>query len=318
MTGPQLDIHAIAHATRRKVTRDRLGRPTILIAGPGHSRDDESLSITLDPQAPDGFLANSFANDDPLQCRDLARVLAGSTAWSPVSSRQSRAQVPKVIAPTEPDEEAQRKAAWVRGRVREIWHEAHDPRGTIVQKYLHGRFLDLSDDIAVSVIRFHPKCPWREDENAPLIYVPAMVCAMRDIATDEIKAVHRRRLTPDGQKVGKPKMYGPARGAVVKVDPDEAVNLGLVLSEGVETALSARQFGYAPGWAAGSAGGIKNFPVLGGVEGLTLAAEEDNSGANALAIEASRDRWHAAGRDVLVLASRIGGDLNNALMGVRP
>jgi hypothetical protein len=113
-------------------------------------------------------------------------------------------------------------------------------------------------------------------------------------------------------------MFGPSGGAAIKLDADENAALGLVLAEGVETALSARQLGFAPVWAAGSAGAITGFPVLSGIEGLTLAAEEDKSGANARAIEDCGREWQAAGREVIVLGSLIGGDLNNALTGKRP
>ena len=49
----------------------------ILVPGPGHSPKDRSLSIRLDPAAPDGFLTNSFAGDDALMCKDYARDKLG-------------------------------------------------------------------------------------------------------------------------------------------------------------------------------------------------------------------------------------------------
>lgn len=42
----------------------------VLAPGPGHSEDDRSLSIKLDKDAPEGFVVNSFAGDDPIVCRD--------------------------------------------------------------------------------------------------------------------------------------------------------------------------------------------------------------------------------------------------------
>jgi hypothetical protein len=78
--------------------------------------------------------------------------------------------------------------------------------------------------------------------------------------------------------------------------PDESVTMGLILAEGLETALSARAIGFRPVWAAGSAGAIETFPVLDGVESLTLLTEHDDNGANAKAVEACTRRWQAAGR----------------------
>ena len=46
-------------------------------------------------------------------------------------------------------------------KARERWGEAIDPRGTIVEKYLTGRGLELGDDIAGEAIRFHPACRGR-------------------------------------------------------------------------------------------------------------------------------------------------------------
>ena len=49
----------------------------ILAPGPGHSPRDRSLSIRIDPTAPDGFLVHSFASDPPLLCRDHVRAALG-------------------------------------------------------------------------------------------------------------------------------------------------------------------------------------------------------------------------------------------------
>jgi hypothetical protein len=44
-----------------------------LVPGPGHSAEDRSLAIKLDNAAPDGFVVHSFADDDPIACRDFVR-----------------------------------------------------------------------------------------------------------------------------------------------------------------------------------------------------------------------------------------------------
>jgi hypothetical protein len=139
-----------------------------------------------------------------------------------------------------------------------------------------------------------------------------MVAAMRDIHTDALKAVHRTRLTADGKKVDR-RMFGEATGTAIKLDPDESVTLGLVIGEGIETVLSARQLGFRPAWALGSVAAVAKFPVLPGIEGLSLAAEDDKTGANARALDECGNRWHGAGRAVIVLGSKFGGDLNDAL-----
>ena len=49
----------------------------VLAPGPGHSPKDRSLSIRLDPAAPDGFVVHSFSGDDPLACKDHVRDKLG-------------------------------------------------------------------------------------------------------------------------------------------------------------------------------------------------------------------------------------------------
>jgi hypothetical protein len=49
---------------------------SLLCPGPGHSPRDRSLSVRLDPAAPDGFVVHSFSGDDPLVCRDWREAWA--------------------------------------------------------------------------------------------------------------------------------------------------------------------------------------------------------------------------------------------------
>ena len=53
-----LDPHAVARALGGNVSGCAVVAP-----GPGHSRADRSLSVKLDPTAPDGFIVHSFAGE---------------------------------------------------------------------------------------------------------------------------------------------------------------------------------------------------------------------------------------------------------------
>ena len=55
----------------------------------------------------------------------------------------------------------------------------------------------------------------------------------------------------------------------IKLDADENVEQGLHIGEGIETCLAGRQLDFKPCWALGSAGAIRGFPVLSGIEALT-------------------------------------------------
>ncbi len=306
-----LDLRTIARATGGIVQ----GRQ-VLCPGPGHSRIDRSLSVRLSHQSPTGFITHSYVGDDFTLCRDhvAAKLGLGPDAWKRNQDRSvynihgsvlgQRTDLVSNIHEVEPD-----NAARV-ARARAIWDGAGPATGSIVETYLASRGLALNlVDIVHEVIRFHPRCPWRDEAAGVTIYVPAMVAALRQIQGDEITGVHRTRLTNEGAKVDR-RMLGLASGAAIKLDADDVVTMGLAIGEGIETVMQGRQLGFRPGWALGSAGGIKTFPVLGGVEALTILAESDAT--NARAVEACAARWHGAGRDVTIIEPASGSDLNDA------
>jgi hypothetical protein len=140
-----------------------------------------------------------------------------------------------------------------------------------------------------------------------------MILAFRSIADDRLTAIHRVALAPDGSKVGR-RMLGTVGGAAIKVDDDTDVEQGLAVAEGYESALAGRQLGFRPAWALGSAGAIAALPVLGGVEAITFLTETDDAGANARAVAACGRHWLAAGREVILVAPIVTGDMNDAVL----
>ena len=108
---------------------------------------------------------------------------------------------------------------------------------------------------------------------------------------------------------------GRAGGACVKLAPDEDVTHGLFLAEGVETALAAIRAGLAPVWAAGDAGHLRSFPVLGGIECLTVLADRDAGGTGVEAARGCAARWTAAGREVRIIPPRSAKDWNDVVRG---
>ncbi len=91
--------------------------------------------------------------------------------------------------------------------------------------------------------------------------------------------------------------------------PDEAVTLGFGLGEGIESALSLAH-ALTPVWAAIDAGNLGAFPVLEGVEGITVAVDHEPVGSKAARELAQR--WRASGRQVrLVMADQFGADIND-------
>jgi hypothetical protein len=166
----------------------------------------------------------------------------------------------------------------------------------------------LPPDLSPRVLRFHQHCPFGEG-----VRHPCLLALYRDIATDEPRAIMRTALTTDGRKIDR-KALGPIRGCAVKLSDDADVSMGLTIGEGIETTLAGLLKGFAPGWALGSAGALARFPVLSGIEALTILGEDDE--ANHRAAEECARRWLAAGREVYRATSTIGGDMNDLLTNV--
>ena len=84
---------------------------------------------------------------------------------------------------------------------------------------------------------------------------------------------------------------------------------GLAIAEGIETALSAP---FRPVWGCLDAGTLSRFPVLPGIECLTVFADHDEAGIKA-ALAVGR-RWKQAGREVSLLRPPVPGqDFNDLL-----
>jgi hypothetical protein len=179
-----------------------------------------------------------------------------------------------------------------------LWWEAVDPRSALAEAYLRSRGLIIGDYLAGDVLRWHPR-------------TGAMLALFRNILTGEPQAISRIFLDREGRKI-KRRFLGPVALAAVMLDPFEEVLSGLHVSEGVETGMAARQLGLRPTWALGDACSIERLPLLGGVECLTILAER--CAENARAVEVCGTRWHAAEREVLVIHSIRGKDLNDALI----
>jgi putative DNA primase/helicase len=238
---------------------------------------------------------------DGLSFAEAVRLLAGAQLQrSDCSIRKQPAQ-----AATQPSDNA--------ARALNIWWPSIHPWGTLVEKYLKHRELELTDEAAFDVIRFHPDCPFGPDER-----FPAMICLVRNIVTNEPQGIHRTALMPDGTAIkrgGKTfrMSLGPVAGGAIKLDPDENIEQGLCIGEGVETCLAGRLIGYRPVWSVVSKSGVDRFPLLPGIDGLTIFGEYDENQQSMEAIQSCAERWLAAGKEVLTAWPMAGNDLNDEL-----
>ena len=65
------------------------------------------------------------------------------------------------------------------------------------------------------------------------------------------------------------------QAALSNIDPDEDVTQGICIGEGLETCLSGRLIGYRPVWSVLTTSGVAGFPLLPGIDGLTIFGERD-------------------------------------------
>lgn len=282
------DLTALA----RKLGGEVVGRDAIVCPGPGHTDDDRSLSVKLDPTASFGFIFHSFAGDDWRACREHIMAAMGGMAFAEASPG------PAKPAPMPPDP----------GYWRVTWGRCVSAQGTLAEQYLTRRKVKLPP----ADLRFHSSLKVGEG-----VFGPAMVGLYRDVLTGQPVGIHRTFLFPDGRR-GEKKALGrsPNVRAIMFGDTDPGPTLAI--SEGIETALSIRAMGWAdPIWAMSTAGGIERLPVLPGVKNLVIFGDRDGGPHFTGEGAASRcaDRWRALGHNVEVRLPEDVGDWNDVLTG---
>lgn len=234
-----LNPRAMARALGGRVS----GRNVVAL-GPGHSRADRSLSIKIEPTAPDGFIVHPFAGDSPIECLDYVRARLGLGE----RDRRRRHSPPLASPAVAADDDATHRSALAL----RLWSEARDPRNTVVARYLAARGLSLPDDVVGDVIRFHPALKFNGASAG------GMVALFRDIRTKAPCGIHRTFFDGPGRKLDR-KMLGRVRDAAIKLDPDECVTSGVHIGEGLELCL-ARMAGRLPP-SVGSRFGERNCVV---------------------------------------------------------
>ena len=81
-------------------------------------------------------------------------------------------------------------------RASSLWREAKPITGTIAREYLATRgIFDFAPEVDGKVLRFHPSCPYDGSRH------PCLLALMRDVVTDEPRAIQRTALTSKGKKL---------------------------------------------------------------------------------------------------------------------
>lgn len=222
---------------------------------------------------------------DGMSFLDAFRHLSGD------DDSQIRAAPARIGAPAD-------KLDWSE-RADSIWRRTQPIAGTVGEVYLQHRGCVIPP--RDSHLRFLPA----SDQ-----YPPSLCAAITDVRTAKPISVHFTRLAADGRgKAGtdldKVLLKGHRKGGgCIRLFPDECVTHGLAIAEGIESALAAAHI-FTPIWAAIDAGNLAAFPVLPGVESLTIFADHDEAGL--AAAQACAKRWRQADHHARVLAPRIAG-----------
>jgi putative DNA primase/helicase len=220
----------------------------VLCPGPDHPPRDRSLAVR--PTSDGSFIVHTFsAADDWRTCRDYVRSKLGLLPWQPGDERDRRVPRERVrafdqaVVDREEErrpytgDEVKRMALAVR-----IWGEGVDPRDTLAQKYLNeGRKLALPDAVAIRVLRFHPRCPWRDENTGNTIFVPTLLAAFTSFDDGSVTAIHRIRVDqPHRWPKTSRMMLGAVRRAAVILDTADDM---LAIGEGVETCWQRASWG---------------------------------------------------------------------------
>ena len=245
-------------------------------------------------------------------------------------TEDQQCELDRLDAPTSPEVKAQRAET-----AYNIYHGAEifafhkmvrlgwsaDFLGSGLHAYLKSRGLDpdFADTLCPRVL----KCVM---DGGPA----QMVARFSHVLTDDFCAIHRtfifegregervcNMVTETGVGGVSPirKSLGPIANAAIKLAPHEAIVATgeLIVGEGIETCLAARQLGYGLGWAMGCSGNIARLKVLPFVHTLTILAENDDGASKAAWTQCAR-RWKVHGKKVFILFPETGcKDFNDVL-----
>jgi putative DNA primase/helicase len=237
-----------------------------LIPGPGHSPDDRSVSLMVDPSG--RLVVQSFGRSAWYEVLDALRerhfiddnnYLCGSGQQADYTVAD-RTDVQKVAV------------------ARRLWARGRPAAGTLSERYIRGRAINrpLPSD---EVVRHLAATPVRAyDDEAP--YHPAMLACVRNLA-GEVTAVEITYLDRFGSR--HPRLKTPRKiigvipeGAAVRID---AADEEMAVAEGFFSALSASERFGRPAWALLSTSRMRVWTPPAGTRSVLIAADNGRAGA---------------------------------------
>ena len=172
-----------------------------------------------------------------------------------------------------------------RERALHIWNATAPLRGTLGEQYLRLRHCALPP--VDGDLRFHPALKFEQR------VLPALVGRVTTVIGNEPVGVHRIWIEQGSPKaIAKRRLGGSDQPVCIRLWPDEDVEQGLAIAEGVESALAVA-LKFRPVWSTVDAGQMAKFPILPGLSELTIYADHDPVGIEAA--QDLRERYQLAG-----------------------
>lgn len=192
-----------------------------------------------------------------------------------------------------------------------VWAECLPIHNTLAQAYLQNRGITQTP----LNIRFHPNLYHKFSERS----YPAMVAAVTHWGNNEVVAIHRtyidaKTATKAAIESNKMMLGSVVGGAVQLSRPAKT----LVLTEGIENALSVIEATGMAAWAVLSSSNYKSFilPTLDIVGEIIIAADNDENGVGLSTAHEAAQIWQRQGRNArIALPPKQGQDFNDLLRG---
>jgi Toprim domain len=241
---------------------------------------------------------------------DVIRIRCGLSAFSDVLDEARRfLNSPRYDFLSTPNARTSLSLTGSAESARRLFHLSRPIAGTLAEAYLRSRGITaFHEDEA---LRFHPRCYYRTDQNAPTQTFPALIAAVTD-ASNSIVGVQRTWLDSTGQDkapIETPRRaVGRLRGHGVRFG---FVNDVMAAGEGVETMLSLRcALTQLPTIAALSASNLAGLALPSTLRRLYIARDDDAAGDDAS--DQLAQRAATTGVEVLVLSPML-ADFNDDL-----
>jgi hypothetical protein len=276
------------HSNRRNLRWGRHGGLSLMVTGKGKGRWSD------------------FSTGESGNLIDLAMLVLGDTFEAACDWLRDRLGGSELLlqAPAKRDRDEPDPDLEVRvGKALRWFREAKPGVGTLAERYLTGRGLDVPPGLWGDVARFHPRVPFLVGDE--FAWHPALIFVLRSFVGAEATGIHKIALGPDGRAIRKADgrklkvSSAGVKGSAIMLGSSAEVTTAVTIAEGAETGIGIIMGDWGlPVWSAAGAGFIRSLEPIAGIEHLVIGADNDVNGTGVAAARCCADRWCEAGRSV--------------------